>query len=185
MTEPSGVHASETRDLAWKSPAGQRYWKGKRVEHINRKVRQLGDARMDSDHETLLRLAGQLDVLLAGRGNTTKISSKLVSLYRLAEEHFSYEDTLMAEIPDGRHDDHVALHKARHAEFIRVVMSVSARAKAYESVEVLRQMYGGVLPALLAEMLELDAELMGIVTGRHPTGDSPAHAEDGAAAPAA
>jgi hemerythrin-like metal-binding protein len=148
-------------------------------------VRQLGDARMDSDHDTLLRLAGQIEVLLAGRGNTTRISGKLVSLYRLAEEHFSYEDTLMAEIPDGRHQDHVTLHKARHAEFIKVVMAISARAKGYESVEVLRRMYGGVLPSLLAEMLELDAELIGIVTGRRPAGDPPAHAEDGAAVPAA
>ncbi len=150
------------------------------MEHVNRKVRALGDSRMDSDHQTLVRLAEHIDDLLAGGGSTTTISSKLVSLYRLAEEHFSYEDTLMAGIADGGHQAHIALHKARHAEFIRVVMAISARAKSYEPVEVLRRLYGGVLPSLLAEMLGLDAELVAIVADRHP-----AAVDDGTHAPAA
>ncbi len=154
------------------------------MEDSNRKVRRLGDSRMDSDHETLVRLAGQLDDLLATGGSSTTISAKLVTLYRLAEEHFSYEDTLMAAIPDGHHQDHVALHKARHAEFIKVVMAISARAKDYESVEVLRRMYGGVLSSLLGEMLGLDAELVAIVADERRGGPSPA-ADGGVCSPAA
>ena len=135
------------------------------MQAINRRVVRLGDDRMDSDHEMLVRLAEQIDALLSGSGNTTTISSKLVALYRLAEDHFSYEDTLMAGIPDGRHQAHIALHQERHAQFITVVMAISARAKSYEPVAVLRDMYGGVLSSLLGEMLGLDAELVDIVAG--------------------
>lgn len=135
------------------------------MEQIGLTAGTLGDSRMDSDHEALVRLAQQIEDLLAEGGDTTTISGKLVTLYRLAEEHFSYEDTLMAAIPEGRHQAHVARHHARHAEFIRVVMAISARAKDYEPVEALRRMYGGVLSSLLAEMLGLDADLVDIVRG--------------------
>ncbi|MBI5162943.1 MAG: hemerythrin family protein [Magnetospirillum sp.] len=121
---------------------------------------------MDSDHDALVHLITLVDRLMAGSGDIGTISIKLVALYRLAEEHFSYEETLMDAIQaEPAHQLHIERHKEKHTEFIKQVMAISACAKRFEPVEVLHRMYGGVLAALLAEMLGLDADLLAILGG--------------------
>lgn len=74
----------------------------------------LGDARIDAQHQKIAQLINRLDDVLHGEASSSMVGSVLEELVDYTRRHFADEETLMAEMQfDG-----ISEHKEEHRAFV-------------------------------------------------------------------
>jgi len=81
---------------------------------------KLGFPAVDEDHERLLALAAEVELLIASASRVHKIRAKFHELVEHALAHFSREEAYMAacQYPD------LAVHKSEHAELTEWLLHI-------------------------------------------------------------
>lgn len=99
----------------------------------------VGLAEIDEQHRTLIALVNDLHAGVVDAIGRESLIGRLIGLRRFTARHFAFEEGLMATIPDGQDDAHVALHAALLADLDRVLEDL--KGGRYDTVEDLLSTY--------------------------------------------
>jgi hemerythrin-like metal-binding protein len=85
----------------------------------------LGVDQIDADHADLLKIVQETDRILLTAKAPRNLHTRIVHLFRFADEHFSREDTLMDRLPTTKYGTHVSTHRQMHVAFLTRIAGIS------------------------------------------------------------
>jgi hemerythrin-like metal-binding protein len=124
------------------------------------KLTGLGIREIDSDHEILARMVGEIHDSLHSRVYNDYIRDRAVRLFRFADEHFTREDTLMDMLAPEKYGEHINSHKKLHMTFLGQIAGMSNRLSVAGESRAALARIADTLAEILEEMVTVDKDMV-------------------------
>lgn len=93
----------------------------------------VGIASIDSQHQELIERVNQITDAVAGREPNEVVQEMLEDIIRFAQEHFAFEEGLMAEYGFPDMESHIMEHR-RHLQLLNNLSQEGLRASRHDKV---------------------------------------------------
>jgi len=120
----------------------------------------LGIEEIDADHASLLKIVQDIDAVLASPRHQGDLHSRIVHLFRFADQHFSHEDTWMDRLPADKYADHIEAHRRMHNAFLSRLAGISNRTASPDGFQEPTGSFEIMLTDMVLEMVSTDRQMV-------------------------